>query len=1756
MATEVISIKNVLAAYETVNSNRIHVGNIIHNGTCQIVFTNVPNLYECWVLIDDLYWVTWAAANFPVSQYQDIWYEIGNVNYKDTTASIHGGINTFEIWGVNNVTFQATSYTYNEAARTLTINYATTYRYPNGKPQVIYFVFGLSISGTVQTVRPHKARYTYSLTSTSAVKLYKALPIDNSNFNNVDLVYTLEISYNNGESWILKNSGNFYTKHSPLDYTKISPSVVNDNTPTVFAYSFTDINDETKSLDTSSITPIELAAGNDKFSFLPTTLYKKGETIILADILSNLTTNGKLIFADGKEILISSVDKSNEYNHKVEFVYEGSYFDNLSTVFVDNNTPSNFSIKLTLYTKYYGTLEYTYTVTISGETTVFVASITLTNTESSFVVGDRVIFGDNAELKTYNISNELLDTYTGDAEILAFLNANNYKGSFIGTKQLTMGSSGTIINVISHSTYGFLSDGAKTIVHKVNDRELYQHIFVSYAESELILTTSSASTGTNQNRLIVPNVGLILSSSGFQAEVRYHNNSSSGVTITYKNVTSTVTWAKTTITYAEAIENNNVGMRIQITDTYEGISVSAYMDIYVDYLRPIAISISGTDQTPYYIGKTTKFQTPNFDNQTEYATYRLEFNDGTFTDLTANQILNLAYRLSNSTSSTPLVDDTTDVASSQTIIWASLEYTIENGDNDITITVFGFYSVNRVVDTILSLEILNDLTFVLGNPYKKEFFTIKAIYASGEINNNFLDYTFNNTDGVLNGGVRYIMASTDIPAGGIVVYVGNQTFTLLKSKITAYTNPEVETVEIITNELLLAYNNGTDKINISNVQLVVSFVNALYKQTITFNASNTASTTEFSVQAKRKDNSTNILENLSYYNGIDFVNVQGLTDALSCEFIFSFLNRFDGSTLCSLATIDFVISAIQEIVSIAIKNAFADYVVGDTFLNENDDTQVEVYYKDSNGTYRSMTINLKSGLPSLSIMPQRGTVWKNIDNSKTIRVASVVNANIFAEYNISVAPKGYISTTRIHDLVVVWQESLVLTDDTILTSVYGVLVLVKEEYTEVGDEGRALKSGLVIGYGETDVKPYGYIDDFFNEDSACKVVEFNDWLAPIEGSPNQTINFPCYRDGNADLINKCRIGILFGSNNATNRLFVSGNPDVGNADWHTSEINTTNIDGEVLKTNGDFSYFTAESIMYYGETDNAVIGYDIVSNDKLLVLKSKSDKEKTVYFRAPTLLKAMDASGNVMTDINGETLYQEEYSLVKGNNSNAGISPHTIVNFNGDTLFVDSDNQIVGLDVQGIVGDNQRYANTRSKYIDNRLAKLDLSNAKLWTNNKYLFLSIPNYGIFVTHFTASNENQYEWWYLTAADFTTFIEINNVIFFGNDNGVFGRLFNGIYQDVERVFVGKAQSLLVSVNPLEGGSTIDGNLIPQNSVIIDTNLIAELDESKHYTFKAFAETESYHSHIFYQIAKMHNVKQSDTDLYIDEANNRIEIVGMVNGIENSARKLYLINKIRENEVYYLNYLADTQNPIIRIDADTTSPFINFGDKYKFVYIENPTGNDHFTIKKGVIDNGVLTWINVEVNGLNRAALCRRLDHECDIVDIDKENNSFRLQLENEYLDIVKYGDQITYRNFKAEISEWKNVEAYYIVAPMVMGNLNNFKTIWGFTLTNDTDLASELYVTYASNKIPTVNAKTLAGISKDALSLDFNNMDFTKADFDKNIVPRTYTIHRVLAYQKFVCFGFKNSNNTNAVLSAMSVTYTIPHPSYGSDQEEIV
>ena len=58
-------------------------------------------------------------------------------------------------------------------------------------------------------------------------------------------------------------------------------------------------------------------------------------------------------------------------------------------------------------------------------------------------------------------------------------------------------------------------------------------------------------------------------------------------------------------------------------------------------------------------------------------------------------------------------------------------------------------------------------------------------------------------------------------------------------------------------------------------------------------------------------------------------------------------------------------------------------------------------------------------------------------------------------------------------------------------------------------------------------------------------------VSPVAGQDNVKITASHTVEGYADRINKCRIGIQFGVNGATDRLFLSGSPQLINYDWYS-----------------------------------------------------------------------------------------------------------------------------------------------------------------------------------------------------------------------------------------------------------------------------------------------------------------------------------------------------------------------------------------------------------------------------------------------------------------------------------------------------------------------------------------------------------------------------------------------------------------------------
>ena len=500
---------------------------------------------------------------------------------------------------------------------------------------------------------------------------------------------------------------------------------------------------------------------------------------------------------------------------------------------------------------------------------------------------------------------------------------------------------------------------------------------------------------------------------------------------------------------------------------------------------------------------------------------------------------------------------------------------------------------------------------------------------------------------------------------------------------------------------------------------------------------------------------------------------------------------------------------------------------------------------------------------------------------------------------------------------------------------------------------------------------------------------------------------------------------------------------------------------------------------------------------------------------------------------------------------------------NGDTLFIDSDNTLQGLDLTGIIGDNQRYANTRSSYLDNRLKDLDLSESFLWTNNKYLFMPVKDEGLFVTHIDALGENkQYEWWLLQSENPTCFVEIDNQVYFGNAEGDLYQMRNGEYRDEYKAFVNEGQGVLAKINEESFPKIIDGVEIPAESIVLNADIFNELfpadnpyyvdgEQVRHLYFRSINTAPSYVGSIFYQIGSISNdATSTDIDFLIKEYDNvaYLEVAAIVNGSFNIERQAKLIGLLKEGKEYYINYYKEAG--VQEVKCNPVSKFYNnYNNKFRLVYVPT-TGNDRYLME---IYNVITEqWENIDLADLYKACLVSKLEGDYELYDVDSATYSFKLRDEaGDPRNIVNYGIQGVANTFQAEIIERKNVVAYYVTAPFTMGSINYFKTIWSFTFTNDTGLPSEYDLSIASNKIPVIETKTIASVSKAKIGTNFRDFTFERVDFDKNVVPRTYTIQRTLGMQKFVCFAFKNDNNSNSILSSLSVIYTLPFPSYGSD-----
>lgn len=182
---------------------------------------------------------------------------------------------------------------------------------------------------------------------------------------------------------------------------------------------------------------------------------------------------------------------------------------------------------------------------------------------------------------------------------------------------------------------------------------------------------------------------------------------------------------------------------------------------------------------------------------------------------------------------------------------------------------------------------------------------------------------------------------------------------------------------------------------------------------------------------------------------------------------------------------------------------------------------------------------------------------------------------------------------------------------------------------------------------------------------------------PVSGTDNVKIIASRTVEGYADRINKCCIGIQFGVNGASDRLFLAGNPELIHYDWYSGQ--------------NDPTYWSDTAYSVLGQSDAAIVGYSVV-NARLAAHKNGQDAERNCIVR----------EGNLVDN-------QPAFPIVNILQGEGAVGRYTFGYLQTEPLFLTALG-VYAITAQDITG--EKYSQLRSFYLNGQLLEeADLENA-------------------------------------------------------------------------------------------------------------------------------------------------------------------------------------------------------------------------------------------------------------------------------------------------------------------------------------------------------------------------------------------------------------------------------------------------------------
>ena len=638
------------------------------------------------------------------------------------------------------------------------------------------------------------------------------------------------------------------------------------------------------------------------------------------------------------------------------------------------------------------------------------------------------------------------------------------------------------------------------------------------------------------------------------------------------------------------------------------------------------------------------------------------------------------------------------------------------------------------------------------------------------------------------------------------------------------------------------------------------------------------------------------------------------------------------------------------------------------------------------------------------------------------------------------------------------------------------------------------------------------------------VILFEDPLNPIDGDGNIEVKFPHYVSGYADKINKCRFGVVF-----NNRLFVSGNPNFKNCDWHSGDVNISQVDEYNNKAVKDYTYFSDLDYCYYGDADTAVVGYDIYRDGDLIVVKQGSKHQATLYRRTMKLIGATSADGNAV----GEDLVEPSFPMydINSNGGVGGISHRGVVNFVGETIVL-TKNGLKALTNKDDVYNTAKYTFDVSSFINERIKEEDLTNAFLYVFEDTLILK-TNRGVYVGFYGLRNEdNEYEWYFLSNIDASIFFECDEELYFANDEGKVYRfpITTKDYKDKARTFVGVGGATLYidSANDTLVASATYKDEIKEGRpfhLLTSYNLNGE-----DRTTQIYANLGSFVNK-FYKQNILNNGGSLDQTAYVglmDTTNNTIELKCFkANGDEDTSKLLSIQDLFYEGREVYLDHFVG-------------EVYTLFTYRRYFLKKYNENSSNVYQL----VDNygNIMSLLGIDTVRMSFLVNDLAVTHITNVSDYDSSGaKQFSLLGDHDKkLDLIYYNDEVG--SYSGVITKEDNVNAFFVTAPYSMGAIDLTKTIWQWVVANDTQLASLMDIGYFSSRKQgdyEMAIKSTYGTRQ----LNFNGWNFDKIQFTNDKLPHVYSKQRTVPKVNFIRFIFKNDEDSNMVLTTLNIVYRI-------------